>query len=208
MIRITTLLVSTLMLAGRADAHELPTVADVLGRFTDAVGGTAAIEAIEQRHYRGTITQDLNWDDPQHRETPFIAFANADGTVRYAETADWSDLPNADSTDLQRKLRWVFHPRFALVVEDFFPGLRVDRREVRAGRNVIVLVPGELKPEYYSLYFDEETGLLNHVGYHNDLGDWRAMDGVRHPHRWAFGRKGGHTTYRWREVISRPVTVD
>jgi hypothetical protein len=48
---------------------------------------------------------------------------------------------------------------------------------------------------------DEETGLLNHVGYHNDLGDWRAVNGVKHPHRWAFGHKGGHTTYISEKIV-------
>ncbi|MGD9020770.1 MAG: hypothetical protein PVF46_03170 [Lysobacterales bacterium] len=206
--RIAALIIISFACTGDIVAGDLPTVGEVLDRFVAAVGGTAALEAIDERRYRGTILQDLSWDEPQHRETPFIAVADAAGTVRYAETGDWSELPQIDAVDLQAKLRWVFHPRFALVVEDFFPGLRVDRREMRAGRKVVVLVPEGLKPEYYSLYFDEETGLLNHVGYHNDLGDWRAMDGIRHPHRWVFGRKGGHTTYTWREVISRPPTVD
>ena len=198
---LVTFAITTLFLTSAANAEELPSVEDVLGRFVAAVGGVAALEAIDERHYRGVIVQDLDWDDPQHMETPFIASADAGGTVRYAETAAWSDLPAADAVDLQAKLRWVFHPRFALVVEDFFPDLRVDRREQRAGRNVVVLVPEGLRPEFFSLYFDEETGLLNHIGYHNDLGDWREMHGVTHPHRWAFGRKGGHTTYTWREVI-------
>ena len=205
MIRITTIFCTGLLLAGPAISGELPGVENVLGRFIEAVGGAEALNAIDERHYRGTIIQDLSRDDPQRTETPFIAAADVAGNVRYAETRDWSKLPVGDADELPSKLRWILHPRFALVVEDFFPGLSVERREVRDGRNVVVLVPRDLKPEYYSLYFDEETGLLNHVGYHNELEDWRELGGVLHPHRWVFGRKGGHTTYVWQEVIVTPV---
>jgi len=205
MIRCATLFITALLLNGNVIAEKLPSVDDVLGRFIEAVGGVDALQAIDERYYRGTITQDLSWDDPQHTETPFMAVADATGKVRYAETSDWSELPGTDTTGLRNKLRWIFHPRFALVVEDFFPGLSVDRREVRDGRSVVVLVPADLKPEYHSLYFDEETGLLNHVGYHNELGDWREWDGVLYPHRWVFGRKGGHTTYVWQEVLNTPA---
>ena len=197
--RVITFVLSFLIVQAVA-ADELPGVGEVLGRFVEAVGGREALEAVDQRSCRGTIVQDLSWDEPQHRETPFIAVAGISGSVRYAETRDGSELPQEDAVELRRKLRWIFHPRFALVVEDYFPGLAVDRREMRAGRSVVVLVPKDLRPEFYSLYFDEQTGLLNHVGYHNDLGDWRAADGVLYPHRWMFGRKGGHTTYVFEQV--------
>lgn len=180
MIRVTTLFVSILLLNGTVIAEELPSLEEVLGYFIVAVGGADALQGIDERHYRGTIVQDLDRDKPQHRETPFMAVADATGKVRYAEGNDWPELPDEDAVELQAKLRWILHPRFALVVGDFFPGLSVERREVRNGRDVLVLVPKGLKPEYYSLYFDEETGLLNHVGYHNELGDWRELNGVLH----------------------------
>ena len=107
------------------------------------------------------------------------------------ESADWADLPTEDTEELRAKLRWVMHPSFATQVEDFFPDLEVVRREVRDGRRVVVLAPAEMKFEYYALYFDEETGLLNHIGYHNELTDWREVDGVLCPHTFVFGRKGG-----------------
>ena len=69
-----------------------------------------------------------------------------------------------------------------------------------------VLAPRELPFEHYSLYFDVQTGLLNHVGYHNDLKDWREVEGVLLPRRWVFGRKGGHTTYVFEDFASGPAT--
>jgi hypothetical protein len=179
-----------------------PTTAhDVLERFVEAVGGRAALEAIDVRHYRGRIVQDLTWKVPRHEEIPFVAEADAGGRVRYTESADWQNLPDLDTGEPRRKLRWLMHARFALVVEEFFPDLELRGREVRAGREVVVLAPSKLPFEHYALYFDLETGLLSHVGYHNDVEDWRAIDGVLFPYRWVFGRKGGHTTFVF-EVIA------
>lgn len=194
-----TLLTSTCGFPGFA---EDPLTADeVLERFVEAVGGRAALEAIDVRHYRGRIVQDLSWKDPQHEEVPFVAEADAEGRLRYTESAEWANLPDLDTGEPRRKLRWLLHPRFALVVEEFFPDLEVRGREFRAGREVVVLASSELPFEHYALYFDLETGLLSHVGYHNDVEAWRLIDnGVLFPRRWVFGRKGGHTTYVFEEV--------
>lgn len=202
MLRILTLATFLMLRSTTLSADELPTVEAVLDRFIQAVGGAEVLDCVSERRYRGVIIQDLSWTDPQHRETPFLASGDAEGNVRYAEVSDWADLSADDATNLRSKLRWIFHPQFALVVEEFFPGLRVDRREVREDRNVIVLVPRDLKPEHFSLYFDGRSGLLSHIGYHNWLKDWREVDGVRYPHRWVFGRKGGHTTYVWEEIAT------
>ena len=204
---LTVLLIAALLAWGAAipaPAGESITVREVLDRFVEAVGGPDCFADLDLRHYRGTIVQDLSWKDPKHEERPFLAEADVQGQVRYAEVDAWSDLPTAGDTDLRTKLRWVMHPHFALVVEDYFPDLSVSGREVRAGRPVVVLAPRDLAYEYYALYFDEESGLLAHIGYHNDLEDWCETDGVLYPHRWVFGRKGGHTTYVFEEVGSGP----
>lgn len=186
-------------------ASDRPTVHQVLDRFVEAVGGPAAFERLEVRSYRGTIVQDLTWTDPRHQETPFVAEADASGRVRYAETDDWSRLPGEDNGEPRRKIRWLMHPRFPLVVEQFFPELEVRGREIREGRRVLVVAPGDLAFEHYALYFDEETGLLSHVGYHNDVEGWRPVGDTLFPSRWVFGRKGGHTTYHVDSVSSRPI---
>jgi hypothetical protein len=193
-----------LALAGAppATASDLPTVREVLDRFVEAAGGREAFERHDARECRGTIVQDLTWKDPRHHETPFVAEADAHGRVRYAETADWSLLPDSDIGEPARKLRWLMHPRFPLVIEEYFPGLRVHGRELREGRAVVVLASEQLPFEHYALYFDENSGLLAHVGYHDDVVDWRNVDGTLFPSRWVFGRKGGHTTYRFDEVAT------
>ncbi len=181
---------------------DLPDAGAVLDRFVEAVGGRTALESLDVRRFRGTIVQDLTWTEPTHQETPFVAETDGNGGIRYAESADWANLPRLDTGEPRRKLRWLMHPRFALVVSEFFPNLRVTGREVRDGRRVIVLAPSDLPYEHYALYFDEQTGLLRHVGYHNDVKDWQTFDGVLFPCRWVFGRKGGHTTYVFEKVTA------
>jgi hypothetical protein len=206
--QLTVAAVAVLLAAAIAAAQpqtELPTVEAVLSRFVDAVGGAAALEQRQVEHYQGTIVQDLTWTDPQHQETPFLAEADTEGRVRYAETGAWSDLPDSSATALPARLRWLLHPQFALRIADFFPDLAVSGRELRDGRPVVVLAPRGLKYAYHALFFDEETGLLSHVGYHDDLTDWREADGVLFPRRYVCGRKGGHTTYVFTEVRAGPA---
>lgn len=203
MFRIAIAVALTMLLATPTAAGDAPTTSEVLAHFIDAVGGRAALEACTVRHYRGTIVEDLSWKDPRHREWPFLAEADTAGGVRYAEVATWAELPAHDDGEPRRKLRWIFHPHFALVVEKFFPDLESTGEETRNGRRVQVLAPRGMKAEHYALYFDGETGLLSHIGYHNDLQDWREVDGVLFPHRWVFGRKGGHTTYVFEEVCTQ-----
>ncbi len=206
---LTILLIPTLMLAaGGAPAAgpetALPTVDEVLARFVDAVGGRDAIVAQEGRHYRGVIVEDLSWKDPRRTETPFVADVDAAGRTRWAESADWSALDGAAAPD-RDKILWLLQPQGALRVQEFFPDLSVTGRESLDGRPVLALAPRDLKPAHYTLYFDEESGLLVRIGYYNDLGDWRAVDGVLFPHRWAFSRKGGQTVYVFEEAAGGPA---
>lgn len=69
---------------------------------------------------------------------------------------------------------------------------------------VVVLSSPEQEFSYFALYFDLETGLLNHIGYHNEILEYRRVDGVCSPYRMVFGRKGGHTTYVLSEVTIEP----
>ena len=176
-------------------ADDLPAVEEVLARFVAAVGGQDALRQVDVRRCRGTIVQDLTWTDPTHQETSFVVTADTAGTVYYAESDDWADADPEAGAGLRSKLRWLFHPRYALAMQEFFPDLEVMEVQEREGRQVVVLCSPDQKFAYYALYFDMETGLLNHIGYHNQVTDYRPVDGVLYPHRAVFGRKGGHTTY-------------
>jgi hypothetical protein len=190
--------------APTAQAADLPTVEDVLARFVAAVGGKEALQNVDVRRSTGTIVQDLSWTDPTHQETPFVVVADSDRNIRYAESRNWADADATAGADLRAKLRWLFHPRYALIVQDFFPDLAVNEVQERNGRQVVVLSSPDQQFSYFALYFDLETGLLNHIGYHNEILEYRWVDGVRYPHRVVFGRKGGHTTYVFQDVTVEP----
>ena len=102
-------------------ADELPAVQDVLARFVEAVGGAQALEAVSERHYSGTIVQDLSWDDPRYSVKPFLAAADARGVVRYAEVADWSALlEHLRPFRRAVALDWRGHGRSGLPAEEDF----------------------------------------------------------------------------------------
>ena len=189
-------------MAGQAAPQDLPDPEAVIQRFIEAVGGSQALEDRAGLGFEGVIIQDLTWTDPQHTETPFVAWAGLDGRVLYAEKANLEDLPGIDTGEPTGLLRFLMHPRFALMVQEFYPGLTQVTREVRDGRLVLVLGPGGENSWSHALYFDEGTGLLSHVGYHHDLQEWREAQGVLFPHAVVFGRKGGHTTYQFDKICS------
>ena len=185
------LLIPVLILSGTlvASGEELPTTKEVLDKFVAAVGGADALHARTEVMYEGTIVTELNWKDPSHTETPFRARAGKDCSLLVVESASWDDLPLVDTGTPREKLRWLMHP--------YFPDLLVTGQEIRDDRPVVVLSPAGKDKENYAFYFDEETGLLNHIGFHNDLVGWREINGVLFPREFVFGRKGGHTTYRF-----------
>lgn len=185
-------------------AEDEVTVEGVLARFVAAVGGADALGMVTERYSRGTIVQDLTWTDPRHQEIPFVAYCDVDWNVRYAQKPDWAALSEVGDGGLQDKLCWLMHPCYALVVEDEFPDLELVDVSERDGRRVAVLCSADQKFAYHALYFDLETGLLSHIGYHNDVTDYRDVGGILYPHRVVFGRKGGHTTYAWEEIRIGP----
>nr|MEE4268702.1 hypothetical protein [Candidatus Krumholzibacteria bacterium] len=190
------------VLVGLSQAQVLPEKEEILARFVTAVGGVEALNSRSSVDYAGTIVQDLSWKDPTHSETPFRARADATGKVIYAEGVGCADFPEQDSGTLGRKLRWLMLPDFALKIETSFPELQVQGRQLWQGRQKIVLVPENLDPTYYTLFFDEESGLLTHIGFYVELSDWRSVEGVLFPHRFSTSRKGGHTTWMLDEVTA------
>lgn len=186
-------------------AEEWPSATGVLENFVAAVGGERALAARDSIRFTGIIVEEIEGREPSRTSTPFRAVGRADGSLRYAESETWSDLPAVDTGEPSKKLRWLMHPRFALVLPEFFPGLEVVRREARDGRPFVVMVPAVGKFAHDALYFEESSGLLQHLGYFIDLRDWRPEGGVLFPHEIVFSRKGGHTTYRFDKVQAFPA---
>ena len=65
---------------------------------------------------------------------------------------------------------------------------------------MVVLESPHRPTSYWALHFDVETGLLNNIGFHWCLEDYREVDGVLFPHCIVTGRKGGSSTYVFTEI--------
>jgi hypothetical protein len=195
----------------------------VLQKYIEAVGGREAIEKLRTRSIEGTFTKDLHWDDPPYESYKMVILSDARGGTLvdehkpgarrmegYDGSVNW--VKDEDGVELRRKfylrkIAWACNPQSALRVEQYFPGLSINRAEPGRGPDFYVLEPEGLPSEHYALYFDKRTGLLRHIGYHWNVEDYREVDGVLVPHRLVAGRKGGSCTYQFEEIINNtPLT--
>jgi hypothetical protein len=178
---------------------------EVLKRFTEAVGGEAAFQQRTLVGVYGFLEEDISWQEPSLRSHPFLALAWEDGSYQWLEDGRfYTSAGNAgehEEPGLHPRLRWLIHPRFPLVVEEYFPGLEGDGRQEINGRWTRVLVPAGMDPDYHALHFDEETGLLVQIGNYVTIEGWREVDGVLFPETLKCSRKGGHTSYHFTEIM-------
>jgi hypothetical protein len=197
--------------AGAVRNDTLPSAAEVIQRYIDALGGRAAIESLTTRICVGRVIHDLNWASPPYEVIPFAAYAAApnqvlmvehkaggircegcDGEVTWVQDATGVTLKDEP---FWSKMAWLIDPQNALRIGEYFPGLEVASERALDDRWVFVVESPELDPAYYALAFDVETGILLGVGYYWHLQDYREVDGVRFPHRVIMSRKGGSSTF-------------
>ena len=195
----------------RTDKH------DVIDRYIAALGGREAIERLESRFCRGRLTDDLrSRPTPFYKEVDFEAYAAVPHRYRFdfheeafverrgfdgrrGWIADSAGV-RRDAEPIRTKIAFLLDPRSALNLEAYFPGLTYMGQRSLYGTTVHALQPADLKPEYYTLYFDVENGLLVGIGYHWEILDYRKVDGVLVPHHIVCGRKGGASTYDFLEL--------
>jgi hypothetical protein len=228
---IIVVLLGAALVAGMAavDADEAATAGitkqEVIDRFVAALGGREAIEKLDSRHCRGRVTDDLrSRANPYFKETDFEAWTSVPHRCRFdlykegfvdRRGFDGRKGWIADSAGVRRdeeairsKLAFLLDPQGALDIEYYFPELTYVGQRALYGATVNSLEPADLKPEYYTLYFDIESGLLVGIGYHWEVRDYRDVDGVMFPHRIVCGRKGGATTFDILEMQNNAVTDD
>jgi hypothetical protein len=98
------------------------------------------------------------------------------------------------------KLAFLLNPQGPLMIERYFPNPRMTGTWDYDGV-LYYKVENDLKFEYYTLYFEVETGMLTRIGYHWYLDDFRPVDGVMVPGVVYQGRKGGSTNLYFENVI-------
>ena len=203
---------------GSADAaaDSLPTLASILDRYVEALGGREAIGRLESRRCRGRLVTDL-----PSRRPPLLEKMEME---TYAALPDKWLLIGRDSTgvlkngfdgeigwdqNLERvkreprmeraKLAFIINPHGSLLIEEYFHDLTLAGTAEWDGRTCYA-VESDRKASHYTLYFDAETGLLSRIGAYWILRDYREVDGVMFPFEVEVSRKGGSTTYFFEEV--------
>jgi hypothetical protein len=194
------LLVPVLLFAGALPAaaeEELPTLEQILERYVEVMGGREAIAKLETRTITGKQIDDRPSMGPPE-ESKLEAWADTSG--------EWTMI----LSDAQREFRvgaqgntkvaFLLNPQGPLMIEKYFPNPRLtgtwDYDDVWYYK-----VENDLKSEYYTLYFEVETGMLTRIGYHWYLDEYRPIDGVMVPGIVYQGRKGGSTNLHFDNVI-------
>jgi photosynthetic reaction center cytochrome c subunit len=204
-------------------ASSLPTVDDILARYTQALGGADAIQKAATRVEKGTV------DIPEHdahntmevyRKAPDKALAilhstTGDVVEGYDGTVAWENRAGHGVTEetgdsLDRVKEWA----------SFLTGLDLKQAYSRSMVSGIEKIGGHDAYRVFAfrkgggmerLYFDKESGLLLRVDLRIDspLGslpqetnyeDYRAVGGVRVPFTIRVGRINSTTIYKWQSV--------
>lgn len=197
----------------------LSTLDRLLERYIQALGGRTAIERLATRVCTGKFVDDLSWADPPVQAHPLKAFAKipdkwvitlqvSKGTEQngFDGNVGWKQNPDRIERNNRMSRSWLGHllnPQGVLRIQEYFPGMTLENREMFGGRSVYVV-----KNETQNvLYFDAETGLLTRIGLAWELQDYREVDGVKFPFRIATSRKGGESYFAF-DKIEHNVPID
>ncbi len=178
-------------IAPLVSAEELPTLEQILDRYVQILGGRENIAKLETRSIIGKQI-----DDRPHQGEPvttkFEVWSDHTGVFSMVLHEGEGDHRTGSNDDHQAKLAFIFDPQGPLNIAKHFPNLRVTGTWEYDGKRYNK-VENDLKFEYYTLYFEIETGMLTRIGYHWWLEDFREVDGVLVPFTVVQGRKGGST---------------
>jgi hypothetical protein len=185
---------------GRTD---LPSASDVIEKYTQAVGGAAAVQNVSSRVETGTVTFGVGPGFPieilsksPSRQATIVHLPAGDSSTVFDNQNGWSrsstgtvrDMPQADiegaklDADLQ----------FPINVKKTFQELKVIRTEKLGEHDAILLFATNSPGPPLELYFDRQTGVLlrqlrfgsSPLGLNPtqiEYGDYKTFDGVKVP---------------------------
>lgn len=185
-----------------ATPEALPTAAQVVDKYLQAIGGRAAAERLKTRVMKGAFIGTDGKPMPfevrlQAPDKAMAIISNPQGTVTQALIGDkgWIKTPRE-----QRELRANEISRFRAVAQTFdavqvkeaAPTMKVTGRERVSDRDAFVVSWNVDERRTQKLYFDTQTGLLlRAITYTNtalgpipsqvDFEDYRDVEGVRLP---------------------------
>jgi predicted O-methyltransferase YrrM len=203
--------------------EELPTLNKILSRYIEAVGGRDVISRLSTRVCEGQFVDDLSWQEPRIKRYPLKAFAKIPDLwitiMKIAQGAEQNGYNGAEGWKLnadrienddraQRSwMAFLLNPQGALLIEDYFPNLRLEGDEILDGQKVYIIETSKGTGTQDRLSFDAKSGLLVRINRLWELGDYREVDGVKFPHRISTSRKGGESYFSF-DKIEHNVSID
>jgi hypothetical protein len=198
--------VLVLLITTSAIAGDLPTLKQILDRYVEAMGGRENLAKLKTRSITGRQIDDRPYQGPPV-ETGLEAWADSTGFFFMVLHEAGGDSRTGSEDDHNAKLAFIFNPQGPLMIEKHFPNPHVTGTWEYDGK-LYYKVENDLKFEYYTLYFEVETGMLNRIGYHWWLEDFRSVDGVLVPFTVVQGRKGGSTNLYFDAVTHNTEVAD
>jgi|SRR5579863_5233948 photosynthetic reaction center cytochrome c subunit len=215
-------------LEGDAKENAGPSGDQLLDKYVQAVGGTAAIDKVTSRVMKGTIDVsgkaipiDIYSKDPDKRIS-FTHMSEGDSVTAFDGHEGWLGAPgrplremhggDVDGAAIDADLHLATH------LKAMFTELKVRGTE-RVGDSDAYVVVGQREGKTpIRLYFDTQAGLLvrmvrfgetalGRLPVQIDYADYRATDGVKIPYRWTLARPGGRFTIQVSEV-KQNIPVD
>jgi hypothetical protein len=216
--------------AAKPSTEPLPTVDQVLAKYTQAIGGEAAFRKLTSRVMKGTHTgADGNaipmetFQLAPNKLVTVLTAKQGEMISGYDGTVGWQKGPRGQGQMRgpqleQMKMAADFYGDLKL--KESFPNLVVAGREKIGEREAYVLVSNPSPTRTQKLYFDTQTGLLLRilsllntviapVPTQFDFEDYREVDGIRLPFiiRHSPVRASDAWTRKYTE-IKHNVTVD
>lgn len=211
----------TKMAEGDEKEFSGPAADELFDKYLKAVGGAAAVEKVESRVMKGTIT----FGD---RNVPIDIYSKApDMRISYTHTPDGDSVTAFDGHEgwlaaPKRPVREMHGPdidgasidadlHFAAHLKTMFSGAKVLGVEKIDGHEAYVVVGQREGKTPLRLYFDEKSGLLlrllrlgetplGRLPTQIDYADYRGVGGVTIPYKWTLARPGGKFTIQLSEV--------
>lgn len=207
----------------------LPTAAELIDNYIQALGGRDAIEKtsslvkIGKTTVRGqTVGVEAFYQDPNRRAL-IMHHADGDSVEVFDGSVGWSMVPGRPLRNLQQdaldESRMDADLHFPLHIQQMFADLRVEYPEKVNSREAFVVSCVNVGKPAAKLYFDQQSALLLRlVRYAEsplgliptqiDYSDYRDVGEVKTAFLWSVAQPGGErTTIQW-ERVQENVPID
>ncbi|MGA9185816.1 MAG: c-type cytochrome [Candidatus Acidiferrales bacterium] len=199
----------------------LPTAAQILANYVNALGGASAIEKIASRVEKGStdvrgqsVSVEIFTQSPD-KQSVVWHLKDGDSATTVDGHEGWSASPGRPPREMHDSdvaaARMDADLQFPLHIQRIFPELRVEYPEKIGDRDAYVLYGIREGQPPVELYFDEQSGLLVRlVRYAEsplgldpsqvDYADYRDVDGAQVPFRVTLSQPGNTSTTQIDEV--------